>query len=428
MLHWDYWRLIAIVSVAGFFGLLIGQMLPLMFVAVVTYAFWLQHSWNKLYRWMRNAKKYPSPSADGVINDVCREIERVRKQNIARKKKLAGYLKRFQATTAALPDGIVVLASDGQIVWSNAAAEHLLGVFWPQDNHIRVTNLIRDPKFQQLFDSDIKDGQFVNVVSPFNSKLNLEVKIVKYMGSGRLLVARDITQTVKLQTMRRDFVANVSHELRTPLTVLRGYLETLNQDSPVELWGSALPVMRRQTERMHLMITELLALSQLETGEKKLQHEPSDIPALLASVRDDAQKLQEYRNHQIELKLMTEQGLLADVDELRSAISNLAFNAVKYTPENSKIIIRWFVDKKGAHIEVSDNGEGIAEEHLERLTERFYRVDSGRAKEAGGTGLGLAIAKHILQRHNGELKITSELGKGSQFRCSFPLSHVVELA
>ncbi|NQY27359.1 MAG: phosphate regulon sensor histidine kinase PhoR [Piscirickettsiaceae bacterium] len=426
-MHWDYWRLIAIVSIAGFIGLLVGQMLPLMFVAVVVYALWLQHSWNKLYRWMRNSKKYSSPSADGVINDVCREIERVRKQNRARKKKLTGYLKRFQATTSALPDGIVVVATDGRIIWSNKAAERLLGVFWPQDNHVRVTNLIRDPKFQQLFDSGLKDGQFVNVISPFNPNLNLEVKIVKYMGSGRLLVARDITKTIKLQTMRRDFVANVSHELRTPLTVLRGYLETLNQDSPVELWGSALPVMQQQTERMHLMITELLALSQLETGEKAVQHEPCDIQALLVSVRDDAQKLQHYRNHQIELELMTDKGLLADVDELRSAISNLVFNAVKYTPGNSKIIIRWFVDKKGAHIEVSDNGEGIAKEHLERLTERFYRVDSGRAKEAGGTGLGLAIAKHILQRHNAELTISSELGKGSQFRCSFPLNQVLDI-
>ena len=426
MMHWDYWRLVAIVSMAGFIGLLLGQMLLFMFIAVFIYALWLQHSWNKLYQWLRNAKKYKAPSADGVINDICREIERGRKQNRSRKKKLAGYLKRFQATTAALPDGIVVVETDGRIIWANAAAEKLLGVSWPQDNHVRVTNLIRDPKFQQLFDSEIIDGQFVNVVSPFNSNINLEVKMVKYMGSGRLLVARDITQTTKLQTMRRDFVANVSHELRTPLTVLRGYLETFNADSPAEQWSGALPVMQQQTERMHLMITDLLALSQLETGENPLDQQAVDVGELLHSVVKDAEQLKEFQQHTIKLELDSKRHLLANSEELRSAISNLVFNAMKYTPPNSEITLCWSVDNDNGCIAVSDNGEGIEAHHLERLTERFYRVDSGRSQEAGGTGLGLAIVKHILQRHDAELNITSERGKGSQFCCCFPLSHVLD--
>ena len=426
MMHWDYWRLVAIVSMAGFIGLLLGQMLLFMFIAVFIYALWLQHSWNKLYQWLRNSKKYKAPSADGVINDVCREIERRRKQNRSRKKKLAGYLKRFQATTAALPDGIIVVESDGRIIWSNTAAETLLGIYWPQDNHVRVKNLIRDPKFQQLFDSDSTDGQIVNVVSPFNANINLEVKMVKYMGSGRLLVARDITQTTKLQTMRRDFVANVSHELRTPLTVLRGYLETFNADSPAEQWSGALPVMQQQTERMHLMITDLLALSQLEIGEKPLDQQAIDVGELLHSVVKDAEQLKEFQQHTITLELESDKLLLANSDELRSAISNIIFNAVKYTPTDSAITLRWSVNATNACIEVGDNGEGIEAHHLERLTERFYRVDSGRSQEAGGTGLGLAIVKHILQRHDAELNITSELGKGSKFYCYFPLSHVLD--
>lgn len=427
MMPWDYWRLLAIVSLAGFVGLLFDQMLSLMFIATLVYAMWLQRAWSQLYHWLRNPKKYKSPSADGMINDICREIERTRKQNKSRKKKLTGYLKRFKATTAALPDGMIVLAEDGRIIWSNSAAEILLGIQWPQDNHVRIKNLIRDSMFQQLFDSDLTQGQFVNVTSPFNPDLQLEVKMVSYMGSGRLLVARDITQTLKLQTMRRDFVANVSHELRTPLTVLRGYLETFNEDSPSDQWRSALPVMQQQTERMHMMITDLLALSQLETGEKSLTYEPIDISVLLASVVEDAKKLEQYHSHEIELDILTAQGLLADVGELRSVVSNLVFNAIKYTPANSKIIVRWFVDSGGAHIEIHDNGEGIAEHHLERLTERFYRVDSGRSQEAGGTGLGLAIVKHVLQRHEADLKISSELGVGSQFICNFPLTRVVEI-
>ncbi|NOQ93054.1 MAG: phosphate regulon sensor histidine kinase PhoR [Methylophaga sp.] len=424
-MHWDYWRLIATISLAGFVGLLFDQMLVAMFLAVLAYALWLQHSWNKLYRWLRNPKKNRSPSAEGVMNDVCREIEWVRKQNRSRKKKLASYLRRFQVTTAALPDGIVVIETDGRIIWSNTVAESLLGVYWPQDNHVRVKNLIRDPKFQALFDSGITDGQFVHVTSPLNANMQLEVKMVSYMGTGRLLVARDITQTLKLQTMRRDFVANVSHELRTPLTVLRGYLETFNEDSPAEQWGAALPVMQQQTERMHVMITELLALSQLETGEKSINQESIDVQALLTSVIDDAKKLEEYQHHNIELELLSNDDLLADGDEIRSAISNLIFNAVKYTPAKCRINIKWYVDSKGAYIEVQDFGEGIAEHHLERLTERFYRVDSGRAQEMGGTGLGLAIVKHILQRHDAELTIESKVGAGSLFICHFPLTNTV---
>ena len=425
MMRWDNWRLIAIISISGFVGLLFNQMIPVMFVAVLIYALWLQRSWNQLYRWVRSPKTTKAPSAEGVIDDVCREIERVRKQNRDRKKKLAGYLKRFQATTAALPDAVVVLGDDSLVIWSNKAAEALLGLYWPRDSHVRLKNVIRTPEFQKILAAPIEEEHQIVAPSPRNSDMRLELKIVRYMTSGRLLIARDITQTLKLQQMRRDFVANVSHELRTPLTVLRGYLETFNQDSPVEMWAIALPTMQEQTERMHLMLTDLLTLSRLETGEKELNFEPTDVNGLLSSIVEDAKKIEQFNEHELQLNIESEQHLLADSDELRSAVSNLVFNAVKYTPEKTKITVSWSVDNQGSHISVSDEGDGIEEHHLERLTERFYRVDSGRTQEAGGTGLGLAIVKHVLQRHQAELTITSELGKGTRFSCDFPLERVV---
>ncbi|OUR72494.1 phosphate regulon sensor histidine kinase PhoR [Methylophaga sp. 41_12_T18] len=425
-MRWDNWRLAAIVSMSGFLGLLIEQMMTMMFFAVLLYALWLQRSWNQLYRWVRNPKKVKAPSAEGVVDDVCREIERVRKQNRERKKKLAGYLKRFQATTAALPDAVVVLGDDSLVIWSNKAAESLLGLYWPRDSHVRLKNVIRTPEFQTIIAAPIDEEHQLIVPSPRNSDMRLEIKIVRYMTSGRLLIARDITKTLKLQQMRRDFVANVSHELRTPLTVLRGYLETFNQDSPVEMWGAALPTMQQQTERMHVMITDLLALSRLETGEKELTDEPIDMPAWLSSIIDDAKKIEQFNEHDLQLQINSEQHLLADSDELRSAISNLVFNAVKYTPAQTTITLSWSVDKHGGHILVADEGEGIEEQHLERLTERFYRVDKGRSQQAGGTGLGLAIVKHVLQRHEAELKVSSELDKGTQFSCDFPLLRVVD--
>jgi len=427
MMRWDNWRLIAVVSLSGFIGLLFDQMLPVMFAGVLIYALWLQRSWNQLYRWVKNPKSNKAPNAEGVVDDVCREIERVRKQNRDRKKKLAGYLKRFQATTAALPDAVVVLGDDSLVLWSNKAAEALLGLYWPRDSHVRLKNVIRTPEFQTILSAPVDEEHQVIVASPRNTEMRLELKIVRYMSSGRLLIARDITKTLKLQHMRRDFVANVSHELRTPLTVLRGYLETFTQDSPAEMWGAALPTMQEQTERMHVMITDLLTLSRLETGEKTLKHEPIDISRLLSSVVDDAKKIEQFNNHDLQLEISSEQRLLADSDELRSAVSNLVFNAVKYTDDKTKITISWFVDNNGGHILVEDKGEGIEDHHLDRLTERFYRVDKGRSQEAGGTGLGLAIVKHVLQRHEAELVITSELGEGTGFRCDFDLERVVSL-
>jgi len=424
-MRWDYWRLLATISIAGFVGLLFGQMMTFLFLASFLYALWLQRAWFQLSLWLKKPKKNPSPTAEGVIDDVCREIEQVRQQNNSRKKKLAGYLKRFQTATAALPDAIVVLGEFGEVDWANDSAKKLLGVRWPRDKHVRVNNLIRDPDFQQLIADSDAIGKTVIVVSPVSSEVKLEINIVKYMGGGRMLVARDMTQTVKLQKMRRDFVANVSHELRTPLTVLRGYLEMFDDKTAAEQWQSGLPVMRQQAERMDDMLNELLTLSRLETGEKALQVAPTDVGAILEEIAADAKQLTQYDEHDIVLNLESDRWLLVDAGELRSAISNLVFNAVKYTSAGCKISLTWAVDKQEGMIAVQDEGEGIAEHHLDRLTERFYRVDSGRSEGNGGTGLGLAIVKHVLQRHDAVLRVSSDVGQGSIFACCFPIRIVV---
>lgn len=184
----------------------------------------------------------------------------------------------------------------------------LLGINWPHDNGVRVNNLVRDPAFQKLLELEGDAEEAVIAASPMNDRIQLEFKVVRYASKDRLLIARDITQTQKLQRMRRDFVANVSHELRTPLTVLRGYLETLTTESDQELWQQALPVMQQQSQRMHLMIKDLLALSQLETGEKPLQHRPTDICKLLHSVVEDAKRLEHFHQHQINLHCLSENG------------------------------------------------------------------------------------------------------------------------
>lgn len=425
-MQWDNWRLLALISVSGFVGLLFGQMMAFMFFAALGYALWLQHNWYKLSYWLQKPKKRRSPSAEGIIDDVCRQIEQMRQQNSNRKKKLTGYLKRFQSATAALPDAIIVLGEFGEVEWANHAATELMGIRWPRDADVRVSNLIRDPAFQQLLDEANGQGGIKTVKSPIDPEVQLEMKLVNYAGKGRLLIARDITQTIKLQRMRRDFVANVSHELKTPLTVLIGYLEAFNENTEGDQWRIALPAMRQQSERMHLLIKDLLVLSQLETGEKALRRIPTDVGKLLASIIEDAYSLEQFDHHQIELKIEADKWLVCDSDELRSAASNLILNAVKYTPAGCEITVSWREEDDAICLEVTDKGEGIAEHHLERLTERFYRVDKGRSNEKGGTGLGLAIVKHVLQRHGASLQIKSELGHGTSFICRFPKNLAVE--
>ncbi len=224
--------------------------------------------------------------------------------------------------------------------------------------------------------------------------------------------------------MRRDFVANVSHELRTPLTVLRGFIETLAdaREGDTKLHRRSLELMGTQAERMQRLVEDLLMLARLEDSRYPLKEEPVDVPALAHAVVAEAEGLSQGR-HRIEVRAEAA-WLIASREELRSALTNLVTNAVRYTPAGGEVLVTWGHEDGEAWLRVRDNGEGIAPEHIPRLTERFYRVDRGRSRSSGGTGLGLAIVKHVLQRHQGRLQIESEPGKGSTFSCAFPATRL----
>jgi two-component system phosphate regulon sensor histidine kinase PhoR len=228
-----------------------------------------------------------------------------------------------------------------------------------------------------------------------------------------------------VESLRKDFVANASHELRSPLTVISGYLDSLADDEKLDpTWNTPVLEMRRQAERMSGIINDLLELSKLETGERAQEEHPVDIGGLLALVRKEVLAYEQRPRH-VHLKLDSDTYLLGTESELHSVVSNLVSNAVKYTPSEGEIELRWWVDEAGGHVSVRDTGVGIAPEHIPRLTERFYRVDEGRARSMGGSGLGLAIVKHALQRHDATLTIESREGKGSTFTCNFPKPRVL---
>jgi two-component system phosphate regulon sensor histidine kinase PhoR len=314
----------------------------------------------------------------------------------------------------------VVLGAANDIEWWNDAATRVLGLRYPQDTGQPITNLVRHPDFHQLLEGEdfSRTAQFP---APSRDNVMLAVSIIPYGNNQRLMVARDITRLHLLEQMRRDFIANVSHELRTPLTVIMGYVETLQDgdDECARQWARELQAMQQQSSRMQHIVSDLLLLSRLETDQGRREEQEVDVPAMLEMLREDALVLSQGK-HTIALEAERALWLKGSRNELRSAFSNLIYNAVRYTPDGGPIDIRWYRDDAGAHFEVQDTGIGVAPQHIPRLTERFYRVDVGRSREMGGTGLGLAIVKHVLMRHDAELRVESEVGKGSTFAFDFP--------
>ena len=301
-----------------------------------------------------------------------------------------------------------------------------MGLKSKQDVGQRIDNLIRHPRFAEfLAKGDYSEP--LELPSPLDEDMTFAYRVVPYSRNQKLLVVRDISRLKRLERIRSDFVANVSHELRTPLTVVSGYLENMvdDEDSCGEYWKKTLHQMQGQTSRMTRLVEDLLMLSRLEDEEKSLVHDIVAVPAVLASLREDAKILSGERSHHISLDCDGSLWMRGSEKELSSAFSNLIFNAVNYTEDKGHIDIRWCKQDSNVVFEVKDDGIGVSPAHIKRLTERFYRVDAGRSRESGGTGLGLAIVKHVLDRHGARLEIESEPGVGSVFRCIFPESLVV---
>lgn len=405
-------------------GLISGEYAWALAAGLTGYLGWTLHQMRRLQQWLkRNQPDEPPPDGHGPWGDIFDSLYQMQRRNIRQRGQLQSVIDRVQGSTAALKDAVIMLDSDGNLEWWNPAAERLLGLKSPQDTGHPVTNLVRHPNFKEYFDNG-RHEEPLELSSPVNDRLWLQITITRYGNSEHLMVVRDITRLHQLEQMRKDFVANVSHELRTPLTVIAGYLETMleHTDEMPPRWPRALNQMNQQAGRMQHLLNDLLLLAKLEATNPPTNTQSVAVAALLQSIKGDAQALSAERNHVISLEADPTLLLKGSEAELRSAFSNLIFNAVKYTPDGGEIRIRWWCNEHGAHLAVQDSGIGIESKHLPRLTERFYRVDSSRASNTGGTGLGLAIVKHVLLRHQGRLDVNSTPSKGSTFTCHFPLS------
>jgi two-component system phosphate regulon sensor histidine kinase PhoR len=328
----------------------------------------------------------------------------------------------------ALPDSMVILDAESRIVWLNDAAHAQLGLSAGRDEGHYIYYLVRNGRFidwlnQRDYSHPLK------ISSPVRPESRLSLRMVPMPDRRRMLLAQDVTEIERVEAMRRDFVANVSHELRTPITVIAGFLEAfadMEDPDPAE-FRRHVHLMHEQTDRIRRLLDDLLTLARLES-DPELDSEPIDICAMARVLQEDARALSQGR-HEIDLNCLTDLRVLGSPRELQSALGNLVVNAVRYTPEGGRVTLVWRASEHGgAEFAVSDTGEGIEARHIARLTERFYRVDRGRSRASGGTGLGLAIVKHVLQRHQGRLRIESTLGKGSTFTAIFPAARVTPAA
>lgn len=383
----------------------------------------------QLRNWLQRPKRYELPEPSGLWGEVFDALLDMQRKNRKKKKKLGAILAEFQASTAALPDGAVVLGERGEISWFNTAARTLLGLRVPHDYGIRVPNLIRHPAFTEYFDAGRFDGAEVEVPSPVNRGKSLALRIIPYGNNQRLLIVRDISERQMLEAARRDFVANASHELRTPLTVLRGYLDMMDMDAqahgPLAQWASPVAEMRNQALRMESLVNDMLKLARLESG-KAQGDERINAPNLILRAIDEAKALSKGQ-HRFEVEVDEQLTVVGPEAVLHSIVQNLLTNAVRYTPAGGVIRASWQETAEGARFAVADTGIGISPEDLPRLTERFYRVDVGRSRASGGTGLGLSIVKHALEAFDSHLDVESEIGVGSTFFCVFPPHRVQRL-
>ena len=426
----DFWRFTGVILVSIVTGWVTHQVVICLIAGLVIYIYWQHQVLEQLLHWLQRRKENDPPELPGLIDEICREIDYLRERHKQRKNKLSGFLKRFQEATSALPDAVVVMGQYGVIEWANDKAREYLGIRWPQDSRQRISNLIRHPELMQFLTDKERhnSNKGLQLDSPVNLNQKLEFRIIPYGKTQKLLVARDVTALARTNRMRRDFIANASHELRTPLTVISGYLEGFEDETDEfsRTRKNQIARMRKQTGRMQRLIDDLLNLASLESKpEYADKNSIVKVPELLKGIHQDAATLSGMMQHIFYIESDPKLWIRGKRGELYSAFSNLVFNAVQYTSERGVIRIRWYADDDGAHFEVIDNGEGIAPEHIDRLTERFYRVDKGRSREKGGTGLGLAIVKHVLIHHNGHLHIESTPGKGSTFRCDFPADIIV---
>ncbi|MFZ3041488.1 MAG: phosphate regulon sensor histidine kinase PhoR [Thiobacillus sp.] len=421
-----WWRPLSVLASIMLVALILwaasGWVVALGFLAGIQAYVMLRRLWQeyRLSRWLENPDEVDPPDAGGSWGDIFYRLQKLQRRQRASRSELSNALEQFEHAAMAVPDGMVILNDDERIDWCNPASRKYMGLDCERDRGQFIRYLMRQADFLDFLAAADYARRLV-CKSPINRDVTLSLQLVPFGEGKKLLVARDITDLERVDAMRRDFIANVSHELRTPLTVVGGFVETMADapELPPDEARRYFDLMLDHTRRMQHLLDDLLTLSRLESTDHTLKDEPVNVVELAHALKTEAESLSHGR-HRVSLQLDSSAGLKGSLQEIRSALGNLVSNAVRYTPDGGEITLAWRERNGEGIFSVTDTGEGIAAEHIPRLTERFYRVDRSRSRETGGTGLGLAIVKHVLTRHDARLNVQSIPGKGSTFSAIFP--------
>ena len=422
----ELWRLVVLVLLAWAAGSAVDQVYLFLLLALLAYSFRNLYNLRRLANWLGNPKLADIPIHFGLWGDIYSKVARVSLRQAQREKRLAELVNEYTASTSALPDGAVALDASRRIRWFNDAATRLLGLQPAKDIGQPLLNLCRNPEMVSFVENP-DYAHVLQISAPGDSERQLEMRLAPYGDGQTLLLAQDITERLRHERMRKDFVANVSHELRTPLTVIGGFIENLQMDESLrnDRLTRPLELMAQQTARMGRIVEDLLLLARLESDSNRSQYDRVDIGDLIRNVADECQALADDVPR-IDCQVTSRRRVLGDEKQLRSVVTNLVVNAINHTPADQQVNLSWRDQGAESLLEVRDNGIGIAPEHIPRLTERFYRVDAGRSRDRGGTGLGLAIVKHILYQHDAKLEIQSRPQEGSRFVCRFSSSQLLD--
>lgn len=404
-------------------GALTGEWALMLLLGVLAWGALQYQELRRLARWARRPLTRPDnvlESWQSLSDQLYRHLRNTRR----RTQRTLQRFRTLRVITNALPDAAIIIDAAGEIENFNAAAQERLKLK-PSDRGANLAALVRQPEFVALIRGKRRDG-LVEFASPFDEGIRLEARRIPIDDDHALMLVRDVTQLNRLLTMRQDFVANVSHELRTPLTVVVGYLETMaSEDLDPDTVRDLLNKLESPTSRMRALVDDLLLLSRLEASPQPADGELDvvDMCSVIRGCISEARVLSDGR-HRFDSECDRAVRLLGVENEIYSTVLNMVTNAVRYSPDGGRVTVSWGRCNGGARLSVTDEGIGIAPEHLQRITERFYRVDLAKSRVRGGTGLGLAIVKHVLKRHRSALKVDSELGEGSTFYCDFPAEQV----
>ncbi|UOO82122.1 phosphate regulon sensor histidine kinase PhoR [Uruburuella testudinis] len=419
-------------AVMALFGYAARGITGALAVLVLCLAVWLIWQFRyiiKLAGWLESPKISAMPQVKGMWANIFDTLLLQAKSRKKRKQKLGAALQRFYRAAEVIPNGILVLDKNGRISWMNGLAVEHLNLDPHNDWESILRNVVRRPEFLDFLNRPLEGTLEIRFNIPKNGGITERALLVTrapFQTDEELLITHDITEAERLNSTRTAFVANVSHELRTPLTVISGFLETLadTPNLPPEQTRQFIGMMQKESARMQTLLADLLTLSRLESGRSS-EHTPVDLSALAQLLAEDGETLSAGK-HTIRTDIASDLWINGIYTDLYNGLSNLVFNAVRYTPAGGIIEISLKALPADnlfmllpLRFAVKDNGPGIAAEHIPRLTERFYRVDKGRSRQSGGTGLGLAIVKHALAEHDTALEISSEVGKGSEFAAVF---------